>query len=394
MATRPFLDEEKREAPLDVARCMILARKKFGKSLFSQISEMAKLSMGAGKLRPEEYYYYGLYDDSRYSYDQKARFLGKNAQNRIHATCNDLAWWAIADDKLVFYATMAGLGFRTPRIYAVYHPARDFEAAPGLANAEALAAFLRDGMSYPFFSKPVCGMYSVGVASVEAYDAESDSLALGGGDKVPVAGFVEAVAPFFEQGYLFQERLASAPEVARLSGAGMSTVRVMVLTVGDEMEIYRALWKIPSNGNVADNFWRRGNMLGAIDLETGRLGQVVRGVGPERELVETHPDSGLPLAGRRIPAWEKIRELVLTAARAFPGLTIQAWDVALTDAGPMLLELNIGGDFNLPQIASGTGLMEERLSTLIARSRARNRRIKANAKSGKPTPPLGGTKTP
>jgi len=393
MATRPFLEEEKQEAPLDVARCMILARKKFGKSLFSQISEMAKLSMGSGKLRPEEYYYYGLYDDSRYSYDQKARFLGKSAQDRIHTTCNDLAWWAIAHDKLVFYATMAGLGFRTPRIFAVYHPTRDFESAPGFAGAEALAAFLRDGMRYPFFSKPVCGMYSVGVASVEAYDGESDSLVLGGGDKVPVAGFVEAIAPFFDQGYLFQERLAPAPEVACLSGAGMATVRIMVLTVGDEMEIYRVVWKIPANGNVADNFWRQGNMLGAVDPETGRIKQVVRGVGPERELVETHPDSGEPLVGRQIPAWETIRDLTLTAARAFPGLTIQAWDVALTDAGPMLLELNIGGDFNLPQIASGAGLMDERLSALIARSRARNRQLKANARAGK-KPGATGHKTP
>ncbi len=393
MATRPFLEEEKREAPLDVARCMILARKKFGKSLFSQISEMAKLSMGPGKLRPEEYYYYGLYDDSRYSYDQKARFLGKSAQDRIHFTCNDLAWWAIAHDKLVFYATMAGLGFRTPRIFAVYHPTRDFESAPGFATAEALAGFLRDGMSYPFFSKPVCGMYSVGVASVESYDGANDSLVLHGGDAVPVEGFVEAVAPFFEQGYLFQERLVPDPDVARIVGTGMATVRVMVLTVDDEMEIYRVVWKIPANGNVADNFWRQGNMLGAVDPETGCVQQVVRGVGPERELVEAHPDSGAALVGRQIPAWDEIRALTLAAARAFPGLTIQAWDVALTDKGPMLLELNIGGDFNLPQLATGAGLMDDRLRKLIARSRARNRQLKADARAGR-QPGATGRKAP
>ncbi len=373
MTAESFLDKEKKEAPIDIARCMALARSRFGKPLFAQISEIAKLSLGPGKLRPEEYYYYGLYDDSRYSFDDKARFIGKRAQDRIHYACNELGWWAIAHDKLAFYASMAGLGFRTPRIFAVYHRTRGFGDAAALADAEALAAFLRAGMTYPFFSKPVRGMYSVGVAAVDSYDAETDSLALSGGERVAVDGFVEAIAPFFAEGYLFQERLAPAPEVARICGPGMSTVRVMILTDDDETQIYRVVWKIPTRDNVADNFWRPGNMLGAVDPETGRVNRVVRGVGPDREVVEAHPDSGAPLAGRPLPDWERVRSLALEAARAFPGLHIQAWDVALTAEGPVLLELNIGGDFNLPQLASGDGLMDERLRALIDRARARKR---------------------
>ena len=32
---------------------------------------------------------------------------------------------------------------------------------------------------------------------------------------------------------------------------------------------------------------------------------------------------------------------------------MQAWDIALTDRGPVLVEVNIGGDLNLPQLALG-----------------------------------------
>ena len=38
----------------------------------------------------------------------------------------------------------------------------------------------------------------------------------------------------------------------------------MVLVSDDRLEIYRSVWKIVGNGNIADNFWRPGNMLAAI----------------------------------------------------------------------------------------------------------------------------------
>jgi hypothetical protein len=45
---------------------------------------------------------------------------------------------------------------------------------------------------------------------------------------------------------------------------------------------------------------------------------------------------------------------------------MQAWDVAPTDRGPVLIEVNIGGDFNLPQLAQAKGLMDERFRRFLA----------------------------
>jgi hypothetical protein len=53
------------------------------------------------------------------------------------------------------------------------------------------------------------------------------------------------------------------------------------------------------------------------------------------------------------------------SARASPGLRMQAWDVAPTERGPVLVEVNIGGDFNLPQLAHATGLMDERFRAFL-----------------------------
>ncbi|HEX4174147.1 MAG TPA: hypothetical protein VHY82_16915, partial [Acetobacteraceae bacterium] len=35
-----------------------------------------------------------------------------------------------------------------------------------------------------------------------------------------------------------------------------------------------------------------------------------------------------------------------------------SWDIALTDRGPVLLEVNWGGDLNLAQLAYGRGVLD------------------------------------
>ena len=77
-----FLDTQKTEPMPDVARCMVIAKKEYGKSLFSQISEMAKLAFSPRKIQPAEYYYFRLYDDDRFSFSDKRAFVGKHAQNK------------------------------------------------------------------------------------------------------------------------------------------------------------------------------------------------------------------------------------------------------------------------------------------------------------------------
>jgi hypothetical protein len=75
-----------------------------------------------------------------------------------------------------------------------------------------------------------------------------------------------------------------------------------------------------------------------------------------REVAE-HPDTGATLVGLSVPDWQKAMDLCRYAAAMFPGIRTQSWDVALTDAGPVVLELNFGGDLNLQQLARRRGAL-------------------------------------
>ena len=178
---------------------------------------------------------------------------------------------------------------------------------------------------------------------------------------MPVDQFVEQVEKYAAGGYLFQTRLAPHPKIVDLLGNQISTVRMFVLVDGQGPVLLRASWKIPSGESVADNFWRSGNMLGGIDVETGRVIRVLRRTPTGSEEVNAHPKTGTSFDGLVFPEWDRMREVVLQGSTAVPNCHFQGWDVALTDRGPVLVELEgDGGDPIMEQLCFDTGLLQGR----------------------------------
>lgn len=350
-------DKAQAKEQLDMGRCMVWARESCNKGLTSQVAEMFSLSRGDGKLTPQEYYYFGLCDDGRFTAEEKKRFIGLKATNKIYAKHISPYYHGIAHDKLLAYGVLEGFQIPVPRTLAVYHRFRSYGGVPVFSNREVLAAHLRQGMTYPFFSKPIGGFASLGIAAVESYDAGSDQLLLGDGRKIPLADYV-AELDGFESGALFQEKLLPHPQIAEATGGRVSTIRLILLVRDEGPEVYRAIWKVMAGDNMADNFWRNGNLLGAVEPETGRVYRVIRGVGPEQEEIEVHPDSGAAMKDLVLPDWQKLLDLGHTTAAIFPELRIIALDIALCPQGPVVVEVNIGGALNLPQLATGKGILE------------------------------------
>jgi hypothetical protein len=325
------------------------------RSVYSILREILALWRGPGKLTPQEYFYYRLWDPS-IPLEEKRRFVGKHAQNAMHLACNSQYWYCAAADKILFHTIMTGVQMPIPELIAISATGRGIPGIPNLTDADALAAFLRQPELYPLFMKEVGGKYSLSVISADRYDPVSDEVVLLGGDRQPAALLAETmISP---RGYLVQRRLRQAPALAALFGPRLWSVRVLVLQAEAGPRVHRAVAKIATGSNPADNYWRRGNMLGAIDLETGGIFRVVSGTGAVLEINGSHPDTGHPIVGTLIPGWERIKTLVVSAAPVFAGIRTQSWDIALADHGPVFLELNFGGDLNLAQLADNAGVLD------------------------------------
>lgn len=366
-ASKATIDVKKHDPEFDLAKSLSGVAKATGKSPLAQVSEIAKLTFGSGKLSTEEYFYFHLYDDSRFSLDDKKKFLGKKVQDQILRRCNPVEWWSIPHDKLVLYGLLAGLTYAVPTTQALYHPFRRFGEVPSLRAPADLAAFLRQDMRYPFFGKPIQGIHSVGVSSANAYEMDGDVIVMTDGERVTVDDYVAEVGQFFQGGYIFQDRLVPHPALIELCGDRIATIRLILLLTEEGPVLTHALWKVPAGDNIADNFWRDGNLLAALDIESGQVLRVVQGFGIDERQIEDHPDTGRRMVGFTLPDWERVKGLCLACAAAIPGLKMQAWDIAIGPQGPVMVEVNIGGDFNLPQIATGAGLRDGRFDEFVAK---------------------------
>ncbi len=352
-----------------VARWVAEVRRRGLQGYGRQFTGILRYAWGPGRVTPFEYYAYHLYDRGRHDEAGRGAFIGHRGRRRIVGALNDPQAGILADDKLVTYGYMHGLGHPVPPVRALVHAFRTFGTVPTLPDAAALARYLRHEATYPMFGKPLGKSNAIGVASLQDYDPAAGTLRLPGGTTLAVDAFAASVMTFMPRGYVFMDHLAPHPAMGAVCGGRLGTVRLYLLALGVEPEVLGAVWKIACGDNMADNFHLSGNLLGALTVDTGEVTRVVGGSGLDEVLHDTHPDTGAPLIGFRIPDWTAMVAMVRHAARAFPRLPFQAWDVAATPDGPVLVELNWAGDVSLWQRASGRGMMNERFRRILERRR-------------------------
>lgn len=365
----------------------LIVRDRTGKSLSSQAREIAALARGPGRLHPFDYYAYELFDDARYSFAEKAEFVSWhwNDLKRL----NNEQWVALCDDKLISYTLFRGLGLPFPELYAVYHPrGRAAGSTPVLQTPNEMEEFLRKKMRYPFFGKPARDWRGGGASLVISIDPARDVLTLAGDRKLSVKEYVaefpqklsygEKLRARSPVGYLFQEKIRQHPDIDRLSGGRVTSLRMMVLLDDGEPILFRASWKLPVGTNITDHvIGTSGNVKCSIDPASGRVERVVLGPGPEGTEVyalgsygrpiETHPDTAERLTDVQLPYWDRVTSLCHEAARAFPGVPCQSWDIVFAPEGPLLLELNYHG--GILQVPGCKGLNDETFRRFRAKLR-------------------------
>jgi hypothetical protein len=257
--------------PIDVAANVQAALAR-GRRATGIAAETAVLRFGPGKLTPQEYFYYWLWDGRMPLGDKKA-FVGKMAQHPMHVATGSRVWFATSADKILFHSIMTAARRRIPETLAITHARRHLPDVPTIADADNLARFRRDPSLYPLFAKQVAGKYSLSVVSTDSYDASSDEVILLGGGRRRVGDLAASLVG--GAGYLIQRRLSPAPALAKRFGPRLWSVRLLVFVTADGPVTHRAAAKIATGTNAADNYWRADNRLGAIDLATGQITALV-----------------------------------------------------------------------------------------------------------------------
>lgn len=368
----------KKAAPydLDLMRDMKIAQERCGAGLGKQISDFLALRMTGGGLSFEEYLYFGLYGRPRAEY---GAYMGDHRARAAFYVANNLARWDDAEDKLNFAAAMTAAGLPSPAIRAVAHPSRAAAGAAALKSTDEVATFLKT-CPLPVFGKPMIASHGDGAVNILARDG--DTLTLDGGETIAAGELAAEIEAYADQdGYLFQETLRPHADVAAMTAGRLATLRLLVLTGPEGARVWQGVVRLPAGDNRVDNFRRAGNLVAPVDMETGVLGPARRGVGVAVETLAAHPDTGAAIDGVRLPDFAAAKDLACRAAGVYPDLHIQSWDVALSDAGPALLEVNPGGNFNILQLAIGRGVFDADFRAFLEARLNANQAAKANPRA-------------
>jgi hypothetical protein len=261
-------------------------------------------------------------------------------EHELHGLNGHYAY--VLDNKALFGELLALNALPTPRLFACHCGGHWHWTGGG-------EAALRDHLAETgrFVIKPTLGSKGRAIQ----IERSMDSIARYRGEDAILTGFVEQAA-----------------YAQTIFPGALNTIRFLMLR--DDMDAPVAAAAIHRFGTVSsapvDNF-SAGGLVTKIDLETGRLSEAIT-IAPDNRVVRhtAHPDTQSAIAGVTVPHWQGVLDLVLALGGAFPYLAYVGWDIAVTEAGPVVIEGNAHPSLRFFQLYDRL-LDDPRLRPILAR---------------------------
>lgn len=346
-----------------LTECLISAARASARSVSALLLEMVRLRFSTGRLGMSEYFDFRLYMNDL-SFKEKAAFGGWRVQGILEDILVDDYSRFLSLDKISMYMLISAYDLPVPKLRVAYLSHRP-SSLPSIRTPEDLARFLATDGVLPLYLKPSFGSYGRGNTLVQRTDG--NRLVLGDGAHVPIDTFCKSLDNGRNLGWILQESLSPHRDIDEICGNKISGVRMHSFLSPDGPRLTKAIWKINIGREDSDNFRHgaSGNLLAAIDMQSGKVTRVIAGTGLEQAMDSVHPVSGKPLVGFTIPCWNEVKALVCDAQEAFPGYICPGWDIAICPDGPKILEVNFMGDIDLPQHAHRRGFLDDEFLGLM-----------------------------
>jgi len=274
---------------------------------------------------------------------------------------NPLPYRKLSQHKLAEKALLSLLGVPTARYLGFVHnlSGRTAAGAP-LRTFEEFEHFVERLPCDRVCFKLVEGQGGRGFVAVERAQTENGMRLqpLFTSEELTVRTFFDRYIASVERGRLIEEYLDQDPSYEAFNATSVNTLRVWAYApVNQPAKILSAYLRIGRAGSLVDNR-EAGGIIAPIDLETGTLRAAVDGR-PTHRIYENHPDSGSPIAGKRLERWREALELAAATLTVFPETRLAGLDIAMTTTGPVVIELN-----NYPGL-NGVGITNMRLARLL-----------------------------
>jgi len=292
------------------------------------MTDFAGLAIGHGRVDFSDYERLRLYDEAFWGQVDRRSIAGARRGRELALAVNFRHdCFALASDRLASNAYLSAHGLPTQPILAIY---RQGLATPGhslIRTREELRDFLERRVDQALVAQPVEGGPSR-VLFGPGRDPAAD-----------IASLLDEVRDAGHASWLLQPRLAPHPDAAS-DADRLSPVRLLIAHGDHGPIVLRAIWRLGG----------RDDIVARLDLQTGAVLSIFPTVAPQR--VQSAP------RGFSVPDWPILKATAVEAARLMAQFGLLGWDLAPTDAGPVILGLDPTPDVAPHQLADRHGLLD------------------------------------
>ena len=156
--------------------------------------------------------------------------------------------------------------------------------------------------------------------------------------------------------HLLEERVYQNSEMAKFNESSVNTIRCITFCTYDGIKVPYCFMRTGKDGAFVDNGGSGGLVIG-VNTVTGIVD--TDGFDEYNNRYLKHPNTGVRFKGSQIPAWNELIDLCKEAAKEVEGMGYLSWDLAYTDNGWVVIEVNEVGQFIGPQMTMKRGIKKE-----------------------------------
>ena len=288
----------------------------------------------------------GLNTDEYYQFEFEKRdeefrksFLGLNEQRFYLDYLNPVKYYSLARNKYLAHKMLEDTGVRKSELYCYYQPeARFISSNEKASDREGVLRILKNKQVQSCVIKTTESSHGDNVWVINAIEYRD-------GDAVMTRfdGQTLLLSSILgKEALIFESVVKQTKQFAAFNESSVNTVRFMTTLYPDgSAKVIATFIKIGRAGKCVDNAGGGGNVDVCVDTEAGEIKYAIQYDGWRNiKEIEKHPDSGSQLNGVMIENWQAIKEEVKKFQQAFPYCKAAGWDIAITDDGPVVIEVN------------------------------------------------------
>lgn len=286
-------------------------------------------------LTMEEYYDFSM---EKRSEAFRQNFLGINEQRVYLDLLNPKKYYTLGRNKYIAHRILENAGIRTSTLYAYYQPEGACENSNISSSAAGICQILQTQNIHACVIKTTESSHGDNVLVIRSIEyKETDALLHQHNGKL-----IKLSDLLGDEPLIFESLVQQTDQMASLNASSVNTVRFMTLLYPNgQVRIIATFIKIGRAGKCVDNAGGGGNVDACIDTQSGTLQYAIQYDGWRNiKDIDQHPDSGNPINGVQIDNWDDIKAQVLQFQEAMPFIKAAGWDIAITDEGPVVIEVN------------------------------------------------------